>query len=569
MLDTELFRNILKLPEPWQVEEVRVDKPSNRIDIRIDLVRRKTSFFNKQISCPRCHRPLPEATGDSRVLRHLNIGEMRAYLTVPVVRSESANQNDCGCRRAWSKPGSRFTVEMERLIVEGLHLLRSLEAVSKLYSVNAADVRDVNAQYNIISFDKPAAPAQAPAVAYAQAHFDDGGLEVAYIEDDAVDPASEEITQPIAPTAPPPPPLQSTGAGVPAAIPPESDGVWQRIIENTGQSAVETLGLKMLLEQIRLSLASNSSISARLAGARILRLYFIKHWRQSHNELSRLLEQHRTVATTAALAIPAVEIPPENDPGWQYLIAGRVPIRADAVALKMLIERLRLTIGAKPTVASRLAGARILREFFLKHHARHRNELTQVIAAGRAHMRQAAAPPPKSDAPLSVEVPSDTARCWQLLIDGQLDIHSSAVGLTMLLERVRLTIGRTPSPAARLAAARVLRQYFEKYKTRLEPELRLLSAEEVLVHASSTNGQVVEFVEVPPESHPSWDKLIRGELQIRTEALGLKMLLERVRLSLGAEPTEALRMAAARVLRQYFIKHRSRHRAELEQLKAA
>jgi hypothetical protein len=138
----------------------------------------------------------------------------------------------------------------------------------------------------------------------------------------------------------------------------------------------------------------------------------------------------------------------------------------------------------------------------------------------------------------------------------------------MLLERIRLTIGRAPSAAARLAAARVLRQYFEKYRTRHDAELKLLVAEEVLYQPDSS-GQVVEFVEVPPENHPSWDKLIRGELQIRTEALGLKMLLERVRLSLGSEPTEALRLAAARVLRQYFIKHRSRHRAELEQLKAA
>jgi hypothetical protein len=564
MLDTELFRNVLKLPEPWQVEEVRVDKPSNRIDIRIDLIRRKSSFFSKQVTCPRCHRPMPEPTGQERVLRHLNIGEMRAYLTVPVVRSESANQNDCGCRRAWSKPGSRFTVEMERLIVEGLHLLRSIDAVSKLYGVNAADVRDVNAQQNIISFDKTAAPAQAPAVAYAQAHFDDGGLEVAYIDHDDVEETTAPIAQPIVAAAP-----SAAGTTIPAAIPPESDPLWQRIIDNPGQTAVETLGLKMLLEQIRLSLASNSSASARLAGARILRLYFIKHWRHSKDELSRLLDQNRTGIGTAGLTAPVVDIPAENDPGWQYLIAGRVPIRGDAVALKMLIERLRLTLGARPTVASRLAGARILREFFLKHHARHRSELTQLVAAGRAHMRQATVPPPKADNTAAVEVPSDTARCWQLLIDGQLDIQASAVGLTMLLERVRLTIGRTPSPAARLAAARVLRQYFEKYKSRLEPELRLLAAEEVLVHAGTSAGQVVEFVEVPPESHPSWDKLIRGELQIRTEALGLKMLLERVRLSLGAEPTEALRLAAARVLRQYFIKHRSRHRAELEQLKAA
>ncbi|MFO1435148.1 MAG: hypothetical protein U1F34_01775 [Gammaproteobacteria bacterium] len=463
MLDTELFRNLLKLPEPWQVEEVRVDKPSNRIDIRIGFARRRSTFFSKQASCPRCHRPLPESTGSARTLRHLNFGDMRAYLSIPVFKTDSINQNDCGCRRAWSNPGSRFSMEMERLIIEGLHLLRSIEAVSKLYSVNAADVREVNAHHHIVGADKPAAVQTPAAVAYAKAHFDDGGLEVAYIDEDDephtahAAQAAERAAPPAA--APQPAATVPTSSGIPAEIPMESDPLWQRLIENPASARIETLGLKMLLEQVRLSLASNPSPSARLAGARILRLYFLKHWRQSRPELEQILAHFRAAAAAPKAAQPDVAIPLENDPGWQYLIAGRVPIQPDAVALKMLIERLRLTLGPRPTVTSRLAGARILREFFLKHHARHRNELLQLIAAGRAHMQQTAAPPPKAEPATKIDIPADTARCWQLLIDGNLDIHTSAVGLTMLLERVRLTIGRTPSPAARLAAARVLRQY--------------------------------------------------------------------------------------------------------------
>ncbi|MEZ5444552.1 MAG: transposase family protein [Gammaproteobacteria bacterium] len=555
MLDTEFCRQILKLPEPWVVEDVRVDKPSNRIDVRIGLPRHKRSLFSRPATCPRCHRALPETGAGHRVVRHLNIGEMRTYLTVPATPAEGG-ANDCGCRRAWSNPGSRFTQEMERQVVEGLHLLGSIDAVAKLFLVNAADVREINGQHRIIDFDKPA-PAPTHAVAYAQAHFNDGGLEVAYIDEEDYG---------TAPAAPPPAPPKENQE----AVPPESDPVWQRLIDHSAHASLQSLGLKMLLEQIRLSVTGNASETSRLAAARILRQYFVKHWRRSQTELASLLSETRAQPGTQpaqAPARPLIEPPPETDPGWQYLIEGRIPVHAEAIGLKMLIERLRLTLGSRPSAESRIAGARILREYFVKHRTRHQAELAQVVAAGKAHTQRTAAPAhPQTTA--VVEVPPETARCWQLLIDGQLEIQSSAVGLTMLLERIRLTIGRVPSPAARIAAARVLRQYFEKYRSRHEAELKLLVAEDALYHPDSS-GQVVEFVEVPPENHPSWDKLIRGELQIRTEALGLKMLLERVRLSLGSEPTEALRLAAARVLRQYFIKHRSRHRAELEQLKAA
>jgi hypothetical protein len=557
MLDTEFCRQILKLPEPWVVEDVRVDKPSNRIDVRIGLPKHKRSFFSREATCPRCHRALPDLSGGQRALRHLNIGEMRTYLTVPTAQTDGG-ANDCGCRRPWSNPGSRFTFEMERQVVEGLHLLGSIDAVAKLFLVNAADVREINAQHHIIDFDRPA-PAPTHAVAYAQAHFNDGGLEVAYIDE-------EEYNT--APAPRPAPPRESRDA---APVPQESDPVWQRLIDQPAHASLQTLGLKMLLEQIRLSITGNPSDTARLAAARILRQYFVKHWRRSQNELGSLLSEASVkpgLQQAEAPAKPLIEAPPESDPGWQYLIEGRIPVHADAIGLKMLIERLRLTLGSRPSAESRIAGARILREYFVKHRTRHQSELAQVVAAGKAHMRRTAATPGRTETTAVMDVPPDTARCWQLLIDGHLEIQSTAVGLTMLLERIRLTIGRTPSAAARLAAARVLRQYFEKYRTRHDAELKLLVAEEVLYQPDSS-GQVVEFVEVPPENHPSWDKLIRGELQIRTEALGLKMLLERVRLSLGSEPTEALRLAAARVLRQYFIKHRSRHRAELEQLKAA
>ena len=552
MLENEFCRQILKLHEPWQVEGVRVDKPSNRIDIDLGFGQGRAAFFKKYHTCPRCHRILPSSRHvERRVLRHLSFGEMRTYLSVPI---ETTNKNsECPCQRSWGKPASRFTHEMERVIVDALRVLGSVNAVSRLLGINAPDVREVNAQNRILEIEEPAA-ADALTVAYGKAHFDDGGLEVAYIDhEEEEEPAA--VTETVVGRASP-----SAGESVPS----ESHPVWQRLIDEHESIRTKALGLKMLLEQIRLTIASNPSEKSRIAGARILRQYFVKHWNRHKAELANLLNvASLNSGTSTGAARQVAEVPAENDPGWQRLIDGQINIRSDAIGLKMLLERLRLSLGSQPTPAGRLAGARILRQYFLKHRNRHQVELTQL------HTYAGAQPSP-STTPTSaeIEVPAETAKCWQQLIDGDLDIQSNAVGLTMLLERIRLTLGRNPSEPARLAAARVLRQYFEKYKARHDNELRLL----VDAEASPTvvgGAQVVEFVEVPPETHYSWQRLINGELQIKTDALGLKMLLERVRLSLGNQPTEALRLAAARVLRQYFIKHRSRHRAELEQLKAA
>ncbi|MGQ0658623.1 MAG: hypothetical protein ACT4NU_11120 [Chromatiales bacterium] len=549
MLDSEFCRQILKLHEPWQVEGVQVDKPSNRIDIEVGFGPGRPSLFRKHRPCPRCRCALPFARDCKRiVLRHLNFGEMRTYLSVPIM--PGGGTSECACQRSWAKPGSRFTHEMERVIVEALRMLNSVNAVSRLLSINAADICGVNERNRILETDEPVG-ALASTIAYGKAHFDDGGLEVAYLDHEAEEePAQRPITA-------------VSSASASECVPHESHPVWQRLIDEQTAVHIRALGLKMLLEQIRLTVASNPTEKSRIAGARILRQYFVKHWSRHKIELAQLLDLVAPSGVTASPARSEADLPPENDVSWQHMIDGDIIVRSDAIGLKMLIERLRLSLGGQPTPAGRLAGARILRQYFIKHHGRHRAELAQLQAFAAAQ-RRGPGTPTKADA----EVPAETARCWQLLIDGALDIQSSAVGLTMLLERIRLTLGRSPSEPARLAAARVLRQYFEKYRARHERELRLLAGSDTAPPATG-GGQVVEFVEVPAENHPSWQRLINGELQIKTDALGLKMLLERVRLSLGTHPTEALRLAAARVLRQYFIKHRSRHRAELEQLKAA
>ena len=134
----------------------------------------------------------------------------------------------------------------------------------------------------------------------------------------------------------------------------------------------------------------------------------------------------------------------------------------------------------------------------------------------------------------------------------------------MMMERVRQSIEKNNSESNRMAGIKILRQYFIKHQGTAESEILQLHGISGTV-PRRTGGQIV----VPPESHPSWQKLIDGELVLDTDIVALKMMLQSIRISIENNPTEASRHAGAKILRQYFIKHQNKHKTELDQLIAA
>lgn len=187
----------------------------------------------------------------------------------------------------------------------------------------------------------------------------------------------------------------------------------------------------------------------------------------------------------ASPAMKMTGIPPESHPGWQSLINGEIPVETDVLALKMMLERVRTAIARNPTSASRLAGAKILRQYFVKYQHLHATELAQV-ARGHAASGQAAESShhgPDLSATVAPKgmtgvrgVPPESHRGWQLLIDGQLSVQPDALALQMMLERIRMTIARNPTSAARDAGAKILRQYFVKHQHRHSAEIAQLVA---------------------------------------------------------------------------------------------
>ena len=212
----------------------------------------------------------------------------------------------------------------------------------------------------------------------------------------------------------------------------------------------------------------------------------------------------------------------------------------------MMMERVRLSVERNPTEATQKAGIKILHQFFSKHQSRLQSEIQQL--GGTPATGQTSAVPPVS------------SPVWQEIITGHKTVDTSAVGLQMMMERVRLSVERNPTEATQKAGIKILHQFFSKHQSRLQSEIQQLGG------ATTSAAQTLT---VPPDSHPSWQRLINGELEIKTDVVALKMMLERIRISIENNPSDASRIAGAKILRQYFLKHQSKHQAELDQLLAA
>lgn len=256
-------------------------------------------------------------------------------------------------------------------------------------------------------------------------------------------------------------------------------------------------------------------------------------------------------------------VPVETHPNWQRFINGEIPIQASAIALQMLLQRVRQQIAKNPSEETRLSSARLLRQYFIKNLHLHQAELN--ILGGDMLMSGLVA----ADRGLT-GIPSETEHCWQQIIDGDLRIATGEVGLQMILERVRLSIEQNPSEASRRAGVKILRQFFIKHQGRLQPELRQIGRSPGPVVSGFTgSADNHKPLGVPPESHPCWQRLISGDLEIRTDVVALKMMLESIRISIGSNPSDASLLAGIKILRQYFLKHQNKHRAEINQLLAA
>jgi len=112
MEDTELYRHVLGIEEPWRVDRVQLDVKNERVDVW--AVHEEGLRF----SCPECGTNLPIYDhAPERVWRHLDTCQFKTFLHARIPRVKCPTHGVKQTRVSWAEEKSRFTALFERLAI--------------------------------------------------------------------------------------------------------------------------------------------------------------------------------------------------------------------------------------------------------------------------------------------------------------------------------------------------------------------------------------------------------------------------------------------------------------------
>jgi transposase len=110
--DTKLFETILGIAAPWHITRVTLDTTGERVDLWVE-------HGDTRWTCPECQQGLPgHDHADERVWRHLDTCQYQTFLHARVPRVACPTHGVRQVRVPWAAPRSRFTLLMERLIID-------------------------------------------------------------------------------------------------------------------------------------------------------------------------------------------------------------------------------------------------------------------------------------------------------------------------------------------------------------------------------------------------------------------------------------------------------------------
>jgi hypothetical protein len=188
-------------------------------------------------------------------------------------------------------------------------------------------------------------------------------------------------------------------------------------------------------------------------------------------------------------------VPGLEQPIWQSLINGSRSLQSNNVALNMLLQRARMNYDKSPDMETAMAGATLLRQFFVRNQSTLKQQMNQLCdqhsgvgidtgsgqpltdryAAIQRWMSEHPLNAPAMESTEASTIPSLDSPKWQLLIKGDLAIKSNAMAFNMLLQRVRMSYRRNPGIETTLAGATLLQQFFMRNQKVLQQEIDQLN----------------------------------------------------------------------------------------------
>lgn len=131
MRDTELYQRVLGLSEPWSVSRVELKVAEKRVDVWVDHP------AGERWSCPQCQRLLScRDHAEERVWRHLDTCQFQTLLHGRIPRVECPEHGVVNVSVPWAEARSRFTLLMERLIIEVIEQCSTVTGACALLGIS-------------------------------------------------------------------------------------------------------------------------------------------------------------------------------------------------------------------------------------------------------------------------------------------------------------------------------------------------------------------------------------------------------------------------------------------------
>lgn len=135
MQDTELYRQVLGLREPWSVRQVKLDVASRRVDVWVEHP------VEQKWSCPKCGQALScRDHAEERVWRHLDTCQFQTHLHARIPRVDCPEHGVLNVSVPWAEARSRFTLLMECLIIDVLKQCTTVSGACRLLGISWDEV---------------------------------------------------------------------------------------------------------------------------------------------------------------------------------------------------------------------------------------------------------------------------------------------------------------------------------------------------------------------------------------------------------------------------------------------
>lgn len=205
----------------------------------------------------------------------------------------------------------------------------------------------------------------------------------------------------------------------------------------------------------------------------LLRLPFADVWRYKFR-----LDQGQAKPSRA---MPAPQLPPQDAPVWTALLLGRATLDVRTLGLRLLLTKLQRDASRHGDADLHRQAARELHRYFDRSQAVLRHEIAQLAGLSAEHP---VAPAPASHSPSAVavdgtpapafELPEPSDPLWMAVLEGRCELNVRALGLRLLLAKLRTQINVISDDDVRMLKLVELHRYFTRHQAALDHEIAQL-----------------------------------------------------------------------------------------------